>query len=105
MIKWDLFQEYKDGFTLGSPLMWLTTLKWEKSDGYFMDAKKTSDRKIMSILAGINMCYHNIYWGEKEYKMWNIYMKEIIKLHYETSGSNKFLYYLIFFPMSLYCFL
>lgn len=44
MTKWDLFQEYKDGFTLGSPLMWLTTLKWEKSDGYFMDAKKTSDR-------------------------------------------------------------
>lgn len=40
MTKEDFFQEYKDGATLRNPLMWLTTLKGEKSMVVLMDAKK-----------------------------------------------------------------
>lgn len=58
--------------------------------------KEAFDRNVITILVGINVYQHNVHWGGKEYKMCSIYMKEIIKLYYETSGFNIFLSYLIF---------
>lgn len=70
-----------------------------------MDAKNIFDINIMSTLAGINYVIITYTGEERNTECTLIYMKEIIKLHCETSGLYIFLYYLIFPPMSLHCFL